>query len=116
MKNDSVTKMTADYIWANRDKGWVRNVALVQAAIPEVCRLWANAIRDQLSSLEHCDVELEDAKDSFEVTISKSNWGSRCLVFGCDRRWDLGGTWFAVYDTEDSTEQETRELLGTGTR
>ena len=113
MTNDGVRKMTADYIWKNRNNGWVKNAALVQEAIPQICRLWAHAVRDELVSLGDCDIESldEEDQDHFEVIISKANWGSRKLVFGCDPEWRVRDTWFGVYDAEGSTDKETRERL-----
>lgn len=114
MTNDAVAKMTADYIWKNRDSGWVKNAALVQEAIPQICRLLARAVRDELASLEDYEVAValdEEDQDHFEVTISNENWESRQLVFGCDSEWSVGDTWFGVYDAVGSTDKETRKRL-----
>ena len=104
-----VTKMTADYIWDNRDKGWGKNAAIVQNAIPEICRRWAIAIRDELGKCGVC-AKASIERNYFSVTIRKPTWSPHYLIFACESGWALNRTWFGI-NTENGTNNEDREEL-----
>ena len=104
--DDAISNMTAEYIWKNRDSGWVKNAGVVQAAIPQMCRLWADTIRDELASLQNCDINREIVATRFLVTVSKEGWGSRQIAFGCENRWRVDRTFFAIQEKEGRTEKE----------
>ena len=109
--SDAVTKMTAKYIWENRDKGWVKNAMFVQAAMREICILWADDIRTELTSLEDFKVQSIEEGRRFLVTVSHDEWGSHQLTFGCESPWDIGKTFFGVRNTKGNTGKESMNKL-----